>query len=418
MTATTEKLTEKDIKKVPHLNAIGPDTPKPAPAFTNEEYRDRLRRIRQLMAQEKIDLLLVSGPDSMYYFHGYNARYYRGHGTTAEPPIAGTAIHVDQDYLIHFDYPMEEALLAGTSVADEIRFLPEGKPAEELASAMMEALKHEGWLGGTVGMEFSSHVPNPAVSNTIKSAFLSNGCTQVLDATGPIRAVRRVKSVQELNYIKEAARICDIGHQAGKEVLRPGVTELEVCGEIVRAMYAAGGETAGIVNGVISGPFLHLHGWSTRRVIQKGDIVVFDLTGVFNRYHSTAVRSYFVGDPPRELVKLNRIVGRSFDILQEVIKDGSLVHEVCRTLWQYYRDSGVWELYEWAGGFEFGISFPPDSVGEFYWTLDDEGGETFRSNEVTTYYAQFNTQIADTYIVDKNKASRLSKVPDELIIVD
>jgi Xaa-Pro dipeptidase len=413
-----ERFGAREIQSVPHLNDIRPDTPKPAVPFTREEFNERLDRIRRLMDRDKIDLLLISGPDSMYYFHGYNARYYRGHGPTADPPIACTAIHVDHDFLIHFDYPMEEVLLAGTSIADEIRYLPEGEPPEKLTSAMMRELKSEGWLSGIVGMELASHLPNPLVSRAIESAFLANGADEVLDATRLIRSVRRVKSAQEIAYMQEAARICDIGHRAGKELLHPGVTETEVVAEIVREMYRAGGETPGIVNAVVSGPYLHLHGWSTRREIQQGDIVVFDLSGVFNRYHATAVRTYFVGEPRPEMSKLYRIIGRSMDVVSDVAQAGTPTGKVCQALKDYYEQAGVWELYEWAGGFEFGIGFPPDSMGETYWTLDEDVQGVFDENETTTYYAQLNTQIADTYVVGRDGSNRLSRIPDELIVVD
>lgn len=418
MKVESERLSAQELEKVPRLNEIRPATPKPEVPFTREEFKGRLDRIRRLMDQEKIDLVLVSGPDSMYYFHGYNARYYRGHGPTADPPIACTAIHVDHDFLIHFDYPMEEILLAGTSIAEEIRYLPEGEPPQQLASAMMRELKSEGWLKGLVGMELASHLPNPLVSRAITSAFLENGAEKVLDATGLIRSVRRVKSSQEIEYMKEAARICDTGHRAGRQMLQAGVTETEVVAEIVREMYREGGETPGIVNAVVSGPYLHLHGWSTRREIRRGDIVVFDLAGVFNRYHATAVRSYFVGEPRPELSKLYRIVGRSMDVVSDVARVGKPFGEVCQVLKDYYIQTGVWELYEWAGGFEFGIGFPPDSMGETYWTLEEDGEGVFDQNETTTFYAQLNTQIADTYVIGRDGSMRLSRIPDELIVVD
>lgn len=413
-----EKFGAQEIHSVPRLNDIRPDTPKPMVPFAREEFKDRLDRMRRLMDQERIDLVLISAPDSMYYFHGYNARYYRGHGPTADPPIACTAMHVDHDFLIHFDYSMEEVLLASTSIADEIRFLPEGEAPEQLASAIMRELKNEGWLIGVVGMELASHLPNPLVSRAIETAFLANGADKVLDATRLIRSVRRVKSEQEIAYMQEAARICDIGHRAGKELLHHGVTETEVVGEIVREMYRAGGETPGIVNAVVSGPYLHLHAWSTRREIHQGEIVVFDLAGVFNRYHATAVRSYCLGEPRREMSKLYRIIGRSMDVVSDVARAGTPFRDVCQALKDYYREMGVWELYEWAGGFEFGIGFPPDSMGETYWTLDEDAEGVFDEKETTTYYAQLNTQIADTYVVGRDGSRKLSRIPDELIVVD
>ena len=95
MIAALEKFSARDIQSVPRLKDNQKDSPRPKISFTREEFRERLDRMRRLMEREKIDLLHVTGPDSMVHFHGYNARYCRGHGPTADPPIASTVIHVD-----------------------------------------------------------------------------------------------------------------------------------------------------------------------------------------------------------------------------------------------------------------------------------------------------------------------------------
>ena len=172
--------------------AFGPKLPKPELPFSTEEYSQRHIRLRQQMERENIDLIYLTAPDSMYYFQGYNARYYRAHGSTSDVPMAGTAIHKDHDKIIHFDYAMEELLLRTTSIVEDIRFIPEEGTIEKRASNIMKELKLEGWLGGMVGMELYSHVPNRLVSEALENAFLINGCNEVVDATRICRYVRRV----------------------------------------------------------------------------------------------------------------------------------------------------------------------------------------------------------------------------------
>ena len=142
--------------------------------------------------EQQVDMVFVTSPEAMYYFHGYAARWYREGSTTSWPPLAGTAIHVDHDTLIHFDFRDEVRLLERTSISKERRFYPK----EELKSALeflMNELSAEGWLDGTVGLEFWSHVPNPAVSKELVSAFYANGVHEVVDDAhvGRIRRGRR-----------------------------------------------------------------------------------------------------------------------------------------------------------------------------------------------------------------------------------
>jgi Xaa-Pro aminopeptidase len=422
------KITKEDIESIVRLGIVelqpeprkivfGPDTPRPELPFTEQEYKDRLRRVRDRMAEQKVDLLYVTAPDSMYYFHGFNARYYRGHGSTVEAPMAGTAIHVDHDYMIHFNYTMEELLLRLTSIVNDIRFIPEEGSVEEKASQIAKELKTEGWLGGRVGMEFYSHVPNRIGSEALEKALRANGCREVVDVTQMTRAVRRVKSPQELIYIDKATQIAEIGHQAVKEVLRPGVTELEVYGEAIRAMSKAGGEPAAIPDAIASGPFITWHSWSTRRVIHEGDLVMYDPAAVFNRYHINVSRPYFVGDPPQSLGKFFKLVGGAFNIYQEIAKAGTPISVVCHALKQYYQEVGVWDLYSWAGGIEQSIAFPPDWVGEVFWDLEAETEGVFLENEVTNFYSMLNGLMIDSFAYEKGGARRLSRIAPELISV-
>ena len=69
----------------------------------------------------------------------------------------------------------------------------------------------------------------------LQAAFEHEGC-RVVDGTLIVREARSVKSPAELACIEIAARIADVGLEAAKAALRPGITELELWGEIVAAM--------------------------------------------------------------------------------------------------------------------------------------------------------------------------------------
>jgi len=80
-------------------------------AFPLEEYVSRIRRVRELMAEARIDLLYVTTPEHVCYLHGFFASWYKANGPMRYPQVYGTAIHVDSDDFIHFDSPNELPLL-------------------------------------------------------------------------------------------------------------------------------------------------------------------------------------------------------------------------------------------------------------------------------------------------------------------
>ncbi|MEE9230277.1 MAG: Xaa-Pro peptidase family protein [Acidobacteriota bacterium] len=396
-------------------NPVGVD--RLSPAFREAEYKDRQRRVRERMAQDNIDLLWVMLPEGMCYLHGLQMNWYQGNSPKAWGARSGTAIHIDHDEPMHFEEADHVGSLEATSVSKDNRFF-RGDQLEFIISE----LKASGWFGGTVGLEYWSYRPNRAISQMFEEAFRKAGCN-VVDASDVMRDVRLVKSPAEVAVMQEAARICDIGHRAIEETLRPGVTELEMYGEAMRAMYAAGGETPGLIQafrkGMIEGKMgLGSHAVPSRQILRQGDSFFVDLCGVVHRYHSNTSRTYFLGEPPREVAERYEKNAGSFEVLRETARHGTPIVDVNRALVQYYEEQGLWERSKWCGGYELGIAFPPDWVGEFTFYAGDESAEgTFQANMVTNYESTLGVLVIDTLLYQEGKALRLSSLPHEIVVV-
>ncbi len=388
----------------------------PAPAFDAAEYADRLLRLRAAMAESRIDLLLVTSPDGMCWLHGYQARWYRSHSPSVWPPLQATAVHVDHDRMLQFDHSAHEHLIHKTSIVEELRLAPR----EDLAGGLeflIRALDREGWLGGTVGLEFHSHIPNHAVMVAIVDALVQRRST-VLDATKEIRGVRLNKSQAEIAKVEEGVRICDVGLRALEDVLAPGITELEAWAAMMSAMVAAGGEPAALHERVSAGGTHMGHSISSRRVLEEGAFVGADPCGVVDRYHGNVCRQFVLGEPPPGAIELSQIQGGAFDVLAATAKVGTPIRDVNRALREYYRDAGVWDMRGWLGGYELGISFPPDWVGEFVFNVDDEDVDgVFSDGMVTNYESIVLHSMIDTVIYEETGTRVLSSLPRELVVV-
>ena len=66
------------VKDIPESVRRIPSDSYPLP-FSDAEYKDRLRKTRELMEQMEIDLLYVTLPEGMCYLHGYEVTWYRAH---------------------------------------------------------------------------------------------------------------------------------------------------------------------------------------------------------------------------------------------------------------------------------------------------------------------------------------------------
>lgn len=397
----------------------------PRLAFPPEEYAARLERLCELAAAAGIDLLWLTTPDAICWLHGFLASWYKANSPMRYPQCYGTAIFVPERRMIHFDNPSEAPVLAYTSVSRDNRFLPDREAAPNI-TFIMEQLGREGWLGGTVGMEFWSYVPNRAISTMFEGAFRMHGCA-VVDASAVSRRARRVKSALEIAAIEQAMAICDIGHQAIMEHLRPGITELELFGRVTAAMMAAGGEWPALipifnVTAIVNGRPQNIgHSMAGRVTIEAGQLLKADLCGVWNRYHANALRGYFVGPrPPEELASLYRRAAGVYAVFEREVRAGMTVGEVNGLLRRYYEDVGLWRETEgWALGYELGLSLPPDWVGDFYFNVGDHKylDRVFEENMVTNFESEFDTALIDTIVYGRDGSRVLSRTPRELIAV-
>ena len=153
-------------------------------AFSPEEFQHRLRRIRVRMDSNGIEVLWLMAPESLYYVSGYKCIWYQAQGPKQWPATSGIAIHKDHDDFILFDTPSESIMCRFVTCAKEIRIFPLGGRRDGI-SFIIDELKSLGWLSsGTLGMEYHSYRPNPAISQRFREAFESTGMT-VTDGSEP-----------------------------------------------------------------------------------------------------------------------------------------------------------------------------------------------------------------------------------------
>ncbi|MEM3038352.1 MAG: Xaa-Pro peptidase family protein [Thermoplasmata archaeon] len=392
--------------------------------FTKTEYRERLHRIRDSMRKKRIDVLYLTSPESLYYVSGYKAEWYQAQSPRSWPPISGIAIHVDHDHFIHFDYIEELVMARYTSIADDVRIYPEGHQ-RSIQDWIVSELKKDGWIPGRVGLEMCSYRPYRAASEDFQKRLEKKGC-KALDATDIVRDLRAIKSPKELEYIEKAAKIADIGMSAVAETMRAGMTELEVYGEMIRAMAKAGGENPAITLPVASGKkSACMHALASRKRIKKGEIVNVDICGVFNRYHANLGRTFSMGKAHPDVRKRVDASAGSFELLKNIVRPNMLINELTRKLAEYYKKKRIDKECLWFGGYDLGIAFPPDWVGSFAYDADtDLKDRRFVPGTVVNYESNFylprraGVSLLINTIEFKDKEARLlSRLGNELIQV-
>jgi Xaa-Pro aminopeptidase len=124
-----------------------------------------------------------------------------------------------------------------------------------------------------------------------------------------VENLTKIKSEEEISAIRRAAEIGDQVYEKVVELIKPGMTELDVAGEIAYHTRLLGGEREAFRIIVASGERSALpHGAATDKKIKKGELVTLDFGVVHKGFNSDMTRTVAVGKVSTELQKIYEIV--------------------------------------------------------------------------------------------------------------
>lgn len=168
--------------------------------------------------------------------------------------------------------------------------------------------------------------------------------------------LRQIKDEEEVKLIEAAARISDIGMDVASEALRLGMREYELAAEVEYAMRKTGCEGLAFDTNVSSGfRSSYPHGGCTDKRISKGETVVIDIGSKFKGYMSDLTRTYILGKPSSEQLKIYRAVYEAQEKALEAISDGMKGCEADSTAREVIREKGYVEYFIHGLGHGVGI---------------------------------------------------------------
>jgi Xaa-Pro aminopeptidase len=121
---------------------------------------------------------------------------------------------------------------------------------------------------------------------------------EVVSSDPVMDPLRTIKEVDELALMTEAQRIAGAGMDRARELLRPGVTAHEIATEATYTMMRAGAEGTSTPIYVNFGvETCMLHGRISPEPLERGQLVLVDLTPQVDGYCANLARTFVVGEP-------------------------------------------------------------------------------------------------------------------------
>ena len=163
--------------------------------------------------------------------------------------------------------------------------------------------------------------------------------TAVVSATLDIEEIRRVKTAEEIEWIRRAAHVADRGYEHFVKVCEPGMTEFELVAEVESFVKANGAEDNFML--VASGG-TEVTGMKppTARRFQPGDSVTTELTPQVNGYYAQICRTLVIGEPSAAQLEAYSIFAAAQAAAQALLRPGVDIADIARVQNDVFRARG------------------------------------------------------------------------------
>ncbi len=239
------------------------------------------------------------------------------------------------------------------------------------------------------------------------------------DCSELVEELRMVKDEEELRLIERACRITDkVVASVGESFLRPGLTELDVAGEIIRSAIGHGAEGESFHPQVFSGRrgyLLNISSSSTKK-LQKGEVVMLDFGVNVEGYRTDTTRCFVLGKATKKQKEIADVALKITQDAVDVIRPGAKASDVHIRALKDFKELGFEGYCRHYTGHGIGLStWERPLLREFDHTELKENMTL--AVEQGIYLPKFGVRFEENLIVTKNGVRSLFKYPCELVEV-
>ena len=312
--------------------------------FSNEEYNKRLIKLRSIMDKDNLDMIILTSMHNIAYYSGFiYCSFGRPYGCIiTENKIVTISANIDAsqpwrrshcENIIYTDWKKDNFLKVITSIIDENK------------------------IPKNIGIE-NDHI-TLEMNEKIQSIFSASALT---DISKKLMKLRMIKSKEEIEIIKNGARIADIGGEEIVKNIKEGATELEIAitgrdkmeKEIAKTYpdaeymdtwvwFQSGINTDGA------------HNPKTNRKLVNGDILSLNTFPMISGYYTALERTLFLDNVNDESLKAWEANVKVHKRGLELIKPGVKCSDICNELNELFAELGYLQYRTFGYGHSFGV---------------------------------------------------------------
>ena len=230
--------------------------------------------------------------------------------------------------------------------------------------------------------------------------------------------LRQVKSADELDWLRIGAHFSDLGMAALRDGMKIGMNEREL-GDLVERAYISQGAT-NVIHYIgttsMSAPDLAVpRQFPIMRRVQKGDVVVAEISAAFWEHPGQVLRSFALGEPTKLYRDLHAVADAAFDAIAAVLKAGATPVDVIEAS-SVIEDAGFTIIDDLLHG--YGGGYLPPILGSKSRPAGPVPQEPFHDGQtvviqpnVVTRDGKAGVQTGEMVVITKNGIEKLHSIP-------
>jgi len=312
--------------------------------FSNQEYNNRVLKLRSVMDNKNLDMVILTSMHNIAYYTGFiYCSFGRPYGCViTKDKISTISANIDASQpwrrshcnnVIYTDWKRDNFFRAIESIVGR------DQPPKN------------------IGLEYD-HITLD-VKNKVTSLFT---LSVFFDIAKDLMQLRMIKSNEEIEIIKNGARIADLGGEEIVKNISEGNTEIEIAiagrdrmeREIAKSYpdaeymdtwvwFQSGINTDGA------------HNPKTNRKIRKGDILSLNSFPMISGYYTALERTLFLDHADEASLKAWEANVKVHERGLELIKPGAKCSDICHELNGLFAELGYLEYRTFGYGHSFGV---------------------------------------------------------------
>jgi len=312
--------------------------------------RDRIERVQAGMREHGLVAIVVLNHDDYRYLFGVDRTQPRAVIPVEGPPT-----------IIAFagEEPEIRASLAADGVGDGdvLLFGSVGGQIHEVAGLLREIVArvgHEGPGRPKVGVQLWFETP----AFLVELLRRVNPGIEVVSSDPVMDPLRMVKDADEVALMAEAQRIAGVGMDRVRELLRPGVSAHEIATEATYALMRAGAERTSTPMYVTFGiETCMLHGRVSPQPLERGQLVIVDLTPQVEGYCANLARTFVLGPADERQTTLLDAYAEVIAAARDAMRPGATVADLDAVVGAVLTERGLAEHHVLGIGHGLGLRF-------------------------------------------------------------